>query len=60
MMDIFSGKRSFYYPSVDLCGLCCGWCDQFFKVKRIKCYPDENDELNETFEVYDLVKYFLE
>ena len=60
MMDIFSGKRSFYYPSVDLCGFCCGWCDQYFKVKRIKCYPDENDELNDTFNVYDLVKYFLE
>jgi len=60
MMDIFSGKRSFYYPSVDLCGFCCGWCDQYFKVKRIKCYPDENDELNDTFKVYDLVKYFLD
>ncbi|ORX52109.1 hypothetical protein BCR36DRAFT_33806 [Piromyces finnis] len=59
MMDIFRGKRSFYHPSVDLCGLCCGWCSDGFRIKKIKCYPSEDDELNNTFEVYDIGRYFL-
>jgi len=59
MMDILCGKRSFYHPSTDLCNFCFGWCSDRCLVKRIKCYPDEDDELNNTFEVYDMGRYFF-
>ncbi|ORY75910.1 hypothetical protein LY90DRAFT_665786, partial [Neocallimastix californiae] len=59
MIDVLKGKRSFHHPSVGCFEFGCGWTLDKCRIKRIKCYPDENDDHNDFFEVHDIVKYFM-